>query len=91
MKKFFNWIGSKLNGKTAAISAAMAAMSTTAYADEPAGPFDSVVSSMDTLGTLMTKVWTLMTSNPLLVLFLAVSLLSIGVAVFRMIKRAARR
>lgn len=59
-------------------------------ADETATGFESVVSSMDVLGTLMTKVWTLMTSNPLLTLFLAVALLGVGVGVFRMIKGAAR-
>ncbi len=47
--------------------------------------------SMETLTTLMTHVWTLMTSNPLLTLFLAVSLIAVGVGVFRMIKRAARK
>lgn len=52
---------------------------------------DAVLSSVDTLVSLMTKVWTLMTSNPLLTLFLAVSLIAVGVSVFRMIKGAARR
>lgn len=45
---------------------------------------------MDTVTSLMGEVWTLMTSNPLLTLFLAVSLISVGVSVFRRIKRAAR-
>ena len=52
---------------------------------------DAVLGSVDTITTLMTHVWTLMTSNPLLTLFLAVSLISVGVGVFRMIKRAARK
>lgn len=52
---------------------------------------DAVLGSVDTLTALMGHVWTLMTSNPLLTLFLAVSLISVGVGVFRMIKRAARR
>lgn len=55
------------------------------------GDFTAVMGSMSTLSSLMTQVWNIMTSNPLLVLFLAVMLLGIGVSVFRMIKRAARR
>lgn len=47
--------------------------------------------SMDSLVDLTNQVWTLMTSNPLLTLFLAVSLISVGVSVFRMIKNAAKR
>lgn len=54
------------------------------------GDFSAVMGSMSTLSSLMTQVWNMMTSNPLLVLFLAVALLSVGVGVFRMIKRAAR-
>ena len=53
--------------------------------------FDAVTEAMPMLTTLMNQVWTLMTSNPLLALFLAVSLLGIGVGVFRTIKRSARR
>ena len=47
--------------------------------------------SMDTLVDLTGEVWTMMTSNPLLTLFLAVSLIAVGVSVFRMIKSSARR
>jgi hypothetical protein len=47
------------------------------------------MNSTSTLSTLMGTVWTMMTSNPLLTLFLAVGLLGVGVAVFRMIKGAA--
>ena len=53
--------------------------------------FEAVMGSMDTLVELVSQVWTLMTSNPLLTLFLAVSLISVGVYVFRMIKNAAKR
>ena len=53
--------------------------------------FEAVVGSMDTLVELVSQVWTLMTSNALLTLFLAVSLISVGVSVFRMIKNAAKR
>lgn len=52
---------------------------------------DAVMGSMDTLVDLTGQVWTLMTSNPLLTLFLAVSLISVGVSVFSMIKNAAKR
>ena len=51
---------------------------------------DAVLDSFDTLGSLMSKVWTLMTSNPLLTLVLAVAVLGIGITVFRRIKSAAR-
>lgn len=74
--------------------AIMTVLSISAFATDgetPATGFEAVVSSMDTLGTLMGKVWTLMTGNALLTLFLAVSLLSVGVSVFGMIKRAAHR
>ena len=53
--------------------------------------FEAVIGSMDTLVELVSQVWTLMTSNALLTLFLAVSLISVGVSVFRMIKNAAKR
>ena len=50
---------------------------------------NAVMSSMDTITGLMTSVWNMMTSNPLLTLMLAVGLVSVGVAVFSMIRRAA--
>ena len=51
----------------------------------------AVLGSIDTITELVGHVWTLMTSNPLLALFLCVSLLGVGVGIFRMIKSAARR
>ena len=48
------------------------------------------MTSVDTVVTLLEKCWTLMTSNPLLTLFLAAGLLTIGVRAFRQIKRAAK-
>jgi len=51
---------------------------------------DAVMSSTSTLTTLMGNVWTMMTSNPLLTLFLAVAVLSVGVGVFKMIKGASK-
>lgn len=74
-----------------ALAAMMMVGASAAEGDAASGDFTAVMSSMDTLSTLMTKVWSMMTSNPLLVLFLAVMLLGVGVSVFRMIKRAARR
>lgn len=50
----------------------------------------AVLGAFDTVTSLMNSVWTLMTSNPLLTLFLAAGLLTIGVRAFRQIKRAAK-
>lgn len=51
---------------------------------------DAVLSATDTVATLMGKVWTVMTSNPLLTLFLASAVLSIGLVVFRRVKKTAK-
>lgn len=51
---------------------------------------DTVISSMDTLSTLLTKVWDMMTANPLLTLFVALTLLGVGVTVFQKVKGASR-
>lgn len=70
-------------------------MSVAAFADDgtggssASGGFDAVLASFDTLGQLMSRVWSLMTSNPYLTLFLAVALLGVGVTVFNMIKGAS--
>jgi len=50
----------------------------------------AVLAAMDTIVSLMTKVWDLMTGNPLLTLILATGLISIGVSAFCSIRRAAR-
>lgn len=65
--------------------AAMASEGTTGSSGMPA-----VLGAFETVTSLMNSVWTLMTSNPLLTLFLAAGLLSIGVQAFRQIKRAAK-
>ncbi len=57
---------------------------------EVATGMDAVMSAMDTVTSLMGKVWTLMTSNPYLTLFVAAALIPIGVGVFSAIKNAAR-
>ena len=51
----------------------------------------AVLGSMDTLTKLTSIVWDMMTSNPLLTLFLAVGLIGVGVRVFMSVKRAAKR
>ena len=48
------------------------------------------MSSTSTITTLVGNVWTLMTSNPLLLVFLAVSLLGVGIGVFKIIKGASK-
>lgn len=50
----------------------------------------AVLSAVDTIGTLIGNVWTLMTANPVLTVFVAAGLLAVGVSVFGMIKGAAR-
>lgn len=49
-----------------------------------------VLNGVTTLTTLMGDVWDVMVANPLLVVFLAASLLAVGIRVFRSVKRAAR-
>lgn len=50
----------------------------------------AVLGSMSTVTQLMTSVWDMMTSNPLLTLFLAGSLIGVGVTVFKRVKRAVK-
>lgn len=81
--------------KAAVMAAATAsAMAPVALASEGGGTsgggMSAVLGAFDTVTSLMEKVWILMTSNPLLTLFLAAGLLSIGVRAFRQIKRAAK-
>lgn len=79
--------------QTALMTAGTAlALSPVALASETSssGGMPAVLSAFDTVTSLMTKVWDLMTSNPLLTLFLAAGLVAIGVRVFRQIKRAAK-
>ena len=51
---------------------------------------DAVIAAMDTVTQLMRSVWELMTSNPLLTLFVAAGLISVGVGAFVAIRNAAR-
>ena len=67
------------------------AMSSVAFASEGGtSGMPAVLGAFDTVTSLMNSVWQLMTSNPLLTLFLASGLLTIGVRAFRQIKRAAK-
>jgi len=48
------------------------------------------MSGMTTITTLMGNVWETMVANPMLVVFLAASLLCVGIRIFRKFKGAAR-
>lgn len=48
------------------------------------------MTGMDTVIQLMEKCWELMTSNPLLAVFLAASLIPVGVSIFRSLRNASR-
>ena len=50
----------------------------------------TMVSAIDDVVDVMEQVWAIMVSNPLLVVFLAASLLIVGVRIFRKVKRAAK-
>lgn len=50
----------------------------------------SILSNVSSIKTVVSNVWDVMTGNPILCVFICVSLLSIGFAVFRKAKRAAR-
>ena len=50
----------------------------------------SILSNVSSIKTVVSDVWDVMTGNPILCVFICVSLLSIGFALFRKAKRAAR-
>lgn len=50
----------------------------------------SILGNVSSIKTVVTDVWDVMTANPILCVFICVSLLSVGFAVFRKAKRAAR-
>lgn len=50
----------------------------------------AVISAMSTVTQLMGNVWELMTSNPLLTLFVAAGLIPVGVSAFVAIRNAAK-
>lgn len=97
LKKAIQWVKEKVKSakvQTAVLAAGTAAALAPAAMASSGGSETSgmpaVLGAFETVTSLMNSVWTLMTSNPLLTLFLAVGLLSIGVRAFRQIKRAAK-
>ena len=54
------------------------------------GGMSAVMGSVDTIIELSGKVWELLPSNPLLTLFVAASLLPVGIALFTSLRNAAR-
>ena len=78
-----------LSGGTA-FALAPVALASEGSGGSGSGGMSAVLGAFHTVVSLMNKVWELMTSNPLLTLFLAAGLLTIGVRVFRQIKRAAK-
>ena len=51
---------------------------------------DTILVGTSTLSKLVGEVFTLMTANPLLTLFLAASLIGLGLGLFKKLKRTAR-
>lgn len=49
-----------------------------------------LIEGMDAVVKTMVKVWDVMLSNPLLVVFLSASLLCLGIKIFRKVKSAAK-
>ena len=50
----------------------------------------NILENTTTIATVVGDVWELMTSNPLLMVFICASLLSLGFAFYHMAKNAAR-
>ena len=50
----------------------------------------TILDNVSSIKTVVGDVWDVMTANPILCVFICVSLLSVGFAVFRKAKRAAR-
>lgn len=71
------------------LSAVMTAPALATDANGDSG-MTAVLGTVTTISSLLDSVWTLMTSNPLLTLFLGVSLLTVGIRVFRRVRGAAR-
>lgn len=51
---------------------------------------ETILAGTSTLSTLVGEVFTLLTANPLLTLFLAASLIGLGLSLFRKLKRTAK-
>lgn len=50
----------------------------------------AVLGAVDTITSLLGNVWELLTSNPLLTLFVAAGLLPVGIGLFTSLRNAAR-
>ena len=55
------------------------------------GLLDFLKDAMDNLVGVMGMVWLVMTSNPLFLVFLGVSLFSVGIWLFRKVRNASKR
>ena len=51
---------------------------------------DAIIDGFDTITNLVTAGWEMLTSNPYLVVFMAVSLLGVGLTVLSRLKAAAQ-
>lgn len=51
---------------------------------------DAITGAMSTVTTVVGDVFSLMTANPLLCVFLASSLVGVGIAIFRKVKGASK-
>ena len=49
-----------------------------------------IISGMGTLVEVVGEVWSVMTGNPLLVVYLGASLFGVGIWIFKKVKRAAK-
>lgn len=70
--------------------AVMMSLALPCFAAETGGGAATVLESADTITTLITKVFELITGNWYLTLFLCLSLLGVGIAGFRKMKSATR-
>ena len=72
-----------------------ASLSLPAFASEGGGSsgasLSDIVSSTDTITTMVNQAWSMMTSNPLLRVYVAAGLLSVGIGFFGYLKRQSHR
>lgn len=95
LKPVFNWFkehASSAKLKTAVMAAGTAsAMAPVALASEGTiKDMNTLMAGFEYVVMLLEKVWELLLSNPLLCLFLAAGLVSVGVRAFRRLKSAAK-
>lgn len=97
LKTVFAWFKEKAKSsqvKAAVLAVGIAsAMAPVAFATENGvtlGEMASILASMAVVVSLVGSVWDLITSNPLLTVFLAAALLTVGITIFKRIKRAVK-